>query len=628
MTSDYFMEFSRNIRARHNSDVLVGGISFTVLLLVFLGFAIVFRDMGVNGQYTLFQSYATLGLILGASCYFIYCRYWDHVMRDVEWCLNVIGCLDELGVNTIELDGARRRLEKNTSPGSRGIRGLFMVEVALFPVSVYCSAYVSIGLMEQNLLTGLAIWSPLIVTGAMFLSSVWTFFIGPDRHDSRQWSFTKEVANILSVYGVMVEPMERREMGFGIRHFIPVVVVASALAVSFFLVADPAVVMAVLAVLGAVYLLAIYILAVGGMNGHILRQWKYEEYILANLGELYRSGDNRKASRRTSAGDGMKRKMRIPLVIRIAAAYLLIMCIISLVRTFAVGVDLTAGSYASIEQRPMDFLVFYAMALFYAYTFVKNFDALLGIKSKKADAWKKVVTSCILFSLSTIATYYIFHSSNFVSYFGINPFITVAVLYVLFLMMLFSPSVRRFYTPYRMLPPPAKGWVRYLFHRDIEFMETSSSVPDSEARGHPNRIPTGKNVLRNSHGAVVFINKESTSRTFKRCYAVRVKSPVSLVGDDGSGTCKLVLSIGGTDYVMDPGGELSVGLDEGTYVMSLHQLGQSGAVVMEMSRELLVFEKIDIAVRIGSDGKGYGVFIRFGHCTELHTMHLGTASSA
>ena len=45
--------------------------------------------------------------------------------------------------------------------------------------------------------------------------------------------------------------------------------------------------------------------------------------------------------------------------------------------------------------------------------------------------------------------------------FDFNVYLTVSILYVLFLMLVLSRSIKRYYTPYGQEVPPTLEWVRY-----------------------------------------------------------------------------------------------------------------------------------------------------------------------
>ena len=47
--------------------------------------------------------------------------------------------------------------------------------------------------------------------------------------------------------------------------------------------------------------------------------------------------------------------------------------------------------------------------------------------------------------------------------------ITIALLYVLLIMVLTSDAVKWFYTPYGMVSPPTKEWARFALYGKLEF---------------------------------------------------------------------------------------------------------------------------------------------------------------
>ena len=94
---------------------------------------------------------------------------------------------------------------------------------------------------------------------------------------------------------------------------------------------------------------------------------------------------------------------------------------------------------------------------------VTTIFALLGISSRRTESWKKVVKSCITFTFSTFLSAFLVHSDSYTHAFDFNPWITLAVLLMVVIMMLTSEDIKKFYTPPLEKVRPTLSWVRYIF---------------------------------------------------------------------------------------------------------------------------------------------------------------------
>ena len=87
--------------------------------------------------------------------------------------------------------------------------------------------------------------------------------------------------------------------------------------------------------------------------------------------------------------------------------------------------------------------------------------ALLGISSRRAESWKKVVRTCFTFTFSTFMSAFLVQSDSFVHEFDFNPYATAIVLGIVVLMMLFSYNIKKFYTPPLTEVRPTISWANY-----------------------------------------------------------------------------------------------------------------------------------------------------------------------
>ena len=94
--------------------------------------------------------------------------------------------------------------------------------------------------------------------------------------------------------------------------------------------------------------------------------------------------------------------------------------------------------------------------------FIKTMiDSRLGIASRKASSWRKVVRSCITFVIPLWISAFVTQASGMSHLFDFNVFITTAILYDVMLMMIVSYNIRRFYTPAGYEMPKVRSWIRY-----------------------------------------------------------------------------------------------------------------------------------------------------------------------
>lgn len=107
--------------------------------------------------------------------------------------------------------------------------------------------------------------------------------------------------------------------------------------------------------------------------------------------------------------------------------------------------------------------------------------ALLGISSRRADSWKKVVRTCFTFTFSTFMSAFLVQSDSFVHEFDFNPYATAAVLSVVILMMLFSYHIKKFYTPPLMKVRPTASWANYILFGKLYNVEYQVKIKQPDA---------------------------------------------------------------------------------------------------------------------------------------------------
>ena len=160
----------------------------------------------------------------------------------------------------------------------------------------------------------------------------------------------------------------------------------------------------------------------------------------------------RKRNLRTS-----RKENSMPTGLIIAELFLAVMCASYVFKLTGTMMDIASDdilfpSVVNVFMLQMN-LVFLVTTIF----------ALLGISSRRTESWKKVVKSCITFTFSTFLSAFLVHSDSYTHAFDFNPWITLAVLLMVVIMMLTSEDIKKFYTPPLEKVRPTLSWVRYIF---------------------------------------------------------------------------------------------------------------------------------------------------------------------
>lgn len=107
--------------------------------------------------------------------------------------------------------------------------------------------------------------------------------------------------------------------------------------------------------------------------------------------------------------------------------------------------------------------------------------ALLGISSRRAESWKKVVRTCFTFTFSTFMSAFLVQSDSFVHEFDFNPYATAIVLGIVVLMMLFSEDIKKFYTPPLTKVRPTASWANYILFGKLYNVEYQVKIKQTDA---------------------------------------------------------------------------------------------------------------------------------------------------
>ena len=143
------------------------------------------------------------------------------------------------------------------------------------------------------------------------------------------------------------------------------------------------------------------------------------------------------------------------------------------------GIDYDQGHFGPWSIDNPDCVKFVAMTVMYGILFFISADALFALRSKSLKSYRKVMRSCVTFSIAAIVTALFTSGTNVINVFEFNALITTALMYALFVLIVSSDAAKEYYTPFGKECPETKEWVRFSFFGKMEF-ENKVLVYDSE----------------------------------------------------------------------------------------------------------------------------------------------------
>jgi len=156
---------------------------------------------------------------------------------------------------------------------------------------------------------------------------------------------------------------------------------------------------------------------------------------------------------RTEKNDDMVQGRKVPLVLFVTQILLVMIAV-------RYGLNFCFISFP--DDVPLYRLVLNtAFVIFYVSMAVLTANAMLGLTSANLKSWRQAVRSAVI--LTIMSAFY-----EILEYFGIYSASVnfnlwfAAVLTASTLLIMFLPSVRKFYMPPMMEVPPAKEWVKYV----------------------------------------------------------------------------------------------------------------------------------------------------------------------
>lgn len=150
----------------------------------------------------------------------------------------------------------------------------------------------------------------------------------------------------------------------------------------------------------------------------------------------------------------VRRKNRMPVQIMVAEAFLVVMVALYILKI---------GLLASVIFEGMDVSQNMLMSVLYTILMLTAMSAIMGLSSRRASSWRKVMRNCLTFTLMSFVSAFVYSSDSITHVVDTNPFLTLIVLALVMAMMLYSDSVKRFYTPSMMEVKPVRDWAKYIF---------------------------------------------------------------------------------------------------------------------------------------------------------------------
>ncbi len=475
----------QNLHDRYEDDQIISPVLTILLMFTFILIPSLLSFLNILYSSTADWGYifSILAMSLMAVCVNVVTRAANHSRRDEEWMYAVNTCLGEMGIRTYGHRGSGIRGRRNQDRAALALLCILSVAIPFYLIFFAELLYI-----------------PLLISAAILVISSILVFGFPLRHDREQVEFTEFVSSCLSARGHRVRPMVPSVKNRLWIHVLAVIAYTAALAVAVFVYPGlpPATFLLLLFAALCVHGVAVFGLSLYDLNRHIHTQWAYEEYLYECLWLIHKTGGISKAVRSPEYGEeAIDRKRKVPPVLVLAEIFLLVMCIYYEIRLFGLLADAYVGYFGDVlHGNPFDPAFWTAksammilLSTMYVLFFFLTVNAMLGIKSRRVTAWRSASRSCITFSLSAVVSYLVLQPGTVSAYFEFNIYLTVAVLYVLFLLLAVSESVQRYYTPFGCVVPPITSWIRYAFFGKIAFLPVGGYVAheDWEAEVLPER---------------------------------------------------------------------------------------------------------------------------------------------
>lgn len=481
--------FRECVNARYQNDLVMNGFAtFLVMIVPLIVLFVVSTLSRTDGQYSVLSDYMDKAVVLCLAfeayviviiIYKLYTRLAKHSQRDKIWMMSLIEYARSKGANTDKMRSMLSEVRGKERFVIHPLAVLFLIMTFIFLVWVIMEAvpFISdlgggnrdIGIMVGNTtLMTVDVVYPAIIGGFVMVMLMMVFvfipvFIFPHAHEKRQVQFTRHMVNALDAVGIRVMPMTQVVKKVPFILVFPIIMFTGGYGF-FFLVFR----------------------VFRDMNNHLMNEWVYEAELLEAVesdgaygfnSEFYdrspdKLRDGRKHSRMARRFSKRMKQMvreenRLPAILLLAELFLLVLLGNYMLKLIALGcmisdeIDIYMFTLDTIRDLPRDALVNVALILMDLFFIITMIDSILGIASRRASSWRKVVRSCFTFVIPLWLSAFVTNASGMSHLFDFNVFITTAILYDMLLLMIVSYDIRRFYTPAGYEMPRIRTWIRY-----------------------------------------------------------------------------------------------------------------------------------------------------------------------
>jgi len=434
MTDDGLDAFRKNLKRRYDRDHIISP-SLTLLLVLIPVFFYIILKYVLFGRYyelvyesRILESIALMItlLIYMAIVFSLYSRLASHAKRDMEWREILIGFAESRGADTARL----REMHEDITDRDR-FPMLIPINLLLGLMVVFSALVIIIDDLDWAIIVLMI----LFPTVEVFKMAMPANLLYPRRHEKEQIEFTRALKEALEPVGINISEM-------------PGVIRARTRAETIRLL---------VCTLGLYIFYLLWRMFVD-MNRHIRYQHSYERVLLAQL-------EGRDVELRTDTKGGFVRFRKKPTELIIAELFLMAVCLMYLMRIAGVALDLVNDRTNVTIIKDLGLEQFYqgGMLLAYLLLMLLAIFAMIGIESGRVLSWRKVIRSCILFLIPILSSMFIYNISSYTHMFDYNPYISLAAVYGITLLMVLSIPIRRYYTPVGKQMPDVKEWVRFVF---------------------------------------------------------------------------------------------------------------------------------------------------------------------
>ncbi len=504
MGKDKIPTFRECVDARYQNDTVMNG--FATLLVILTPLAvllIVYLLSNTDTAYGVLTDYIEKAVVICVAfesyvllivVYRLYTRLIKHSKRDKMWMMALTGYARSKGADTTKLEYSMKAARRKEHFLVRPIAFLLIAAMFVFLLWTVMDAVPYIEDLNGGnkdfvvIISGEVLFTPdvvyITIVGGfviMFFAMIFVFiptvkFAG--NHEFRQVEFTRVFCKTMDTVGIHFRPMTqvvKRKSAF--------------LAL-------------ILMVFTGMYAMVFYtFILFRDMNNHLMNQWEYENELLRavesdgacgfdnkfyeSLTVTDRKGRKKSLSRKKLAKrtkNMAREENTLPGILVIAELFLVVLLGNYILKIIALGcmmtddIDsyiVTLDTIGDITADAWTNMLLVVMDTFFVFTMI---DSIMGIASRKASSWRKVVRSCFTFVIPLWISAFITNASGMSHLFDFNVYITTAILYDVLLMMIVSDRIRTYYTPAGYESPKMRSWIRYALWGNIVSTVTAGTA--------------------------------------------------------------------------------------------------------------------------------------------------------